>query len=432
MSRRVVVTGIGTVNPLANTLEETWKKLLNGESGISLIDRFDLEGLRSHIGGMIKNLKLEDYHLDNKLANKMDTFQQYCYCAMLEAAKMAKIPMRHPEDHEIIYPEFEGMKPAVSDPFRMGVLLGIGVGGIKTLEEQAIYMHEKGARRVTPFLIPRMIANLGGGWIAQSINAMGINSCNVTACASGTNALGEAFFAIKNNRADIVVSGGMESAICRIGYSGFSNMHALSTRNDAPEKASRPFDKDRDGFVMGEGGAILVLEELEHAKKRGANILAEFVGYGLTADAHHITSPEPTGKGGIRAMEDAITVAGIKKDEIDYINAHGTSTHANDRMEVNAIKTVFGEYAYKLSVSSTKSMSGHLLGGAGAFEAMVLVKACMEDKIPPTINLDNPDENMDIDLVPNKMKERKVNYAMSNSFGFGGHNAVIITKKYTG
>ncbi|HNZ28062.1 MAG TPA: beta-ketoacyl synthase N-terminal-like domain-containing protein, partial [Spirochaetota bacterium] len=239
-----------------------------------------------------------------------------------------------------------------------------------------------------------------------------------------------AFFAIKNNRADIIVSGGFESAICKIGYAGFSNMRALSMRNDEPKKASRPFDKDRDGFVMGEGGAIIVLEELEHALKRGANILAEFVGYGLTADAYHITSPEPSGKGAVRAMKDAIDNAGINKESIDYINAHGTSTSANDRMEVNAIKETFGEHAYKLTVSSTKSMSGHLLGGAGAFEAMVIIKSCMEDKIPPTINLDNPDEGMDIDLTPNKMKEKTVNYAMSNSFGFGGHNAVIIVKKY--
>lgn len=430
MNRRVVITGMGTINPLAHNVEETWKKLLDGESGIDTISTFDLEGIRSTVGGIVKNLNLEKYHIDNKLANKMDAYQQLCVCAMFEAGLAAKIPMRHPEEHEVVFPEFEGMKPAVSDPFRLGVMLGVGVGGLKTFEEQTLALHVKGARRVSPFMIPKMIANLGGGWVAQTINAMGVNSCNVTACASATNALGEAFFAIKNNRADIIVSGGFESAVCKIGYAGFSNMHALSTRNDEPKKASRPFDKDRDGFVMGEGGAIIVLEELEHALNRGANILAEFVGYGLTADAYHITSPEPSGKGAVRAMKDAIEVAGIKKDEIDYINAHGTSTSANDRMEVNAIKETFGEHAYKLTVSSTKSMSGHLLGGAGAFEAMVIVKSCMEDKIPPTINLDNPDEGMDIDLAPNKMKEKKVNYAMSNSFGFGGHNAVIIVKKY--
>ncbi|HPY88687.1 MAG TPA: beta-ketoacyl-ACP synthase II [Spirochaetota bacterium] len=430
MNRRVVITGMGTINPLAHTVEETWKKLLDGESGIDTVNTFDLDGIRSTAGGIVKNLNLEKYHIDNKLANKMDAYQQLCVCAMFEAALSAKIPMRHPEEREVVFPEFEGMKPAVSDPFRLGVMLGVGVGGLKTFEEQAIVLHVKGARKVSPFMIPKMIANLGGGWVAQAINAMGVNSCNVTACASGTNALGEAFFAIKNNRADIIVSGGFESAICKIGYAGFSNMRALSMRNDEPKKASRPFDKDRDGFVMGEGGAIIVLEELEHALKRGANILAEFVGYGLTADAYHITSPEPSGKGAVRAMKDAIDNAGINKESIDYINAHGTSTSANDRMEVNAIKETFGEHAYKLTVSSTKSMSGHLLGGAGAFEAMVIIKSCMEDKIPPTINLDNPDEGMDIDLTPNKMKEKTVNYAMSNSFGFGGHNAVIIVKKY--
>jgi len=428
--RRVVITGIGTLNPLANNLNDTWGKLLAGESGIDIITDFDMEGVRCNIGGKVKNFNLEDYHIDSKLANKMDYYQQLAFAAMIEAALMAKIPMRHPEEHDIIYPEFKDMKPPVEDAFRMGVLLGIGVGGIKTFQEQVEVMVTKGARRISPFLIPKMIANLAGGWIAQSINALGINSCNVTACASGTNAIGEAFLAIQANRADIIVSGGFEGAICKIGFAGFSNMHALSTRNSEPKKASRPFDKDRDGFVMGEGGAILILEELEHAKKRGVPIIAEVVGYGLTADAYHITSPEPSGKCAVRAMKDAIDMAGIKKEEVDYINAHGTSTSANDRMETNAIKELFGEHAKKLCVSSTKSMSGHLLGGAGAFEAMVIAKACQEDKIPPTINLDNPDEGMDLDYVPNKMRERVVNYAMSNSFGFGGHNAVILMKKY--
>ncbi|OHD10466.1 MAG: beta-ketoacyl-[acyl-carrier-protein] synthase II [Spirochaetes bacterium GWD1_27_9] len=430
MERRVVVTGIGTLNPLASDVETTWKKLLAGESGIDKITAFDVEGIRCQIGGFIKNYKPENFHIDGKIANKMDDSQQLAFAAMIEAGLMAKIPMHHPEDHSVVFPEFEGMAFPTEDPFRMGVMLGLGVGGIKTLQEQVIVMQEKGARRVSPFIIPKMIANLAGGWVTQAIGAMGVNTCYVTACASGTNALGEAFLAIKNDRADIIVSGGFEAAACRIGYSGFSNMHAMSTRNNEPQKASRPFDKARDGFVMGEGGAILVLEELEHAKKRGVKILAEFVGYGLTADAYHITSPEPEGKGAIRAMEDAIKMAGIKVSEIDYINAHGTSTGANDRMEATAIKKLFGDHAYKLSVSSTKSMSGHLLGGAGGFEGMVVVKSCMEDKVPPTINLDNPDDGMDLDFVPNKMKERPVNYAMSNSFGFGGHNAVIIVKKY--
>lgn len=430
MSRRVVITGIGTINPLANDLDTTWKKLLNGESGIDIAINVNLEGLRSNIAGQVKDFNPENYHLDSKLTNKMDVFQQIAFASMIEAGLMAKIPMNHPEDHSIIYPEFQGMKPPVSDLYRMGLMFGIGVGGMKTFQNQCEILFSKGARRVSPFMIPKMIANLAGSWIAQSINAKGINTCYVTACASGTNALGEAFLAIQNNRADIMISGGFESAANEIGFAGFSNMHALSTRNDEPKRASRPFDKDRDGFVIGEGGAVLVLEELEHAKKRGVNIIAEFVGYGLTADAYHMTAPDPEAGGAVAAIEQAIKCAEIKPEDIDYINAHGTSTDANDTMETKAIKKVFGEHAYKLCVSSTKSMTGHLLGGAGALEAMIIAKTILEDKIPPTINLDNPDEGMDLDYVPHKMREKVVDYAMSNSFGFGGHNAVIIFKKY--
>jgi len=430
MSRRVVITGIGTLNPLANDVESTWKKLLAGESGIDLVKNVNLEGIRSHIGGQIKNFQPEKYHLDSKLMNKMDEFQQIAFAAMFEAALTAKIPMTHPEDHSIVYPEFQGMKSPVNDPYRMGVMLGVGVGGLKTLQEQMFVLCTKGARRVSPFMIPKMIANLAGSWVAQSIHAKGINSCYVTACASGTNALGEAFFAIQNNRADIIISGGVECAGNETGFSGFSNMRAVSERNDEPKKASRPFDKDRDGFVLGEGGALLVLEELEHAKKRGVPIFAEFVGYGLTADAYHMTSPDPEADGAVVAMRQAVESAGIKLEQIDYINAHGTSTGPNDAMETKAIQKLFGKHAYNLCVSSTKSMTGHLLGGAGALEAMIIAKAVQENKIPPTINLDNPGEGMDLDYVPHKMREKTVNYAMSNSFGFGGHNAVITVKKY--
>ncbi len=431
MSRRVVITGIGTINPLAHDVETTWKKLLNGESGITKTEGLNLDGIRCLISGQIKNFIPEDYYIDSKIANKMDVFQQLCFATMVEAAKTAKIPMRHPEDHENILPPFTDMKSPVSDPYRMGIMLGIGVGGIKSFQWQDEVRIQKGARRVSPFLIPKMIANLGGSWVAQALNAKGVNTCYVTACASGTNALGEAFLAIKNNRADIIISGGMESAAVEIGFAGFSNMRALSEHNDEPQKASRPFDRDRDGFIMGEGGALLVLEELEHAKKRGATIFAEFVGYGLTCDAYHITAPDPGADGAVRAMKEAVDSAGIKLTDVDYINAHGTSTDANDKMETNAIKKLFADHAYKLCVSSTKSMTGHLLGGAGGIEAMIIAKTVMENKIPPTINLDNPDEGMDLDFVPHKMKERTVNYAMSNSFGFGGHNAVILFKKYT-
>lgn len=430
MSRRVVITGMGTINSLAHDVETTWKKLLAGESGIRKTENVNLEGIRCHVSGQVRGFNPEKYHLDNKLVNKMDEFQQQSFACMFEAGIMGKIPMCHPEDHSILYPEFIGMKKPVDNPYRMGVMLGVGVGGMKTFQNQVQILLQKGARRISPFLIPKMIANLAGSWIAQSIQAKGVNSCYVTACASATNALGEAFLAIQNNRADIIISGGYESAANETGFSGFANMHALSTRNDEPEKASRPFDKDRDGFVMGEGGAVFVLEELEHAKKRGVKILAEFVGYGLTCDAYHMTAPDPGAEGAVESMRQAIDMAGIQKEQVDYINAHGTSTDANDKMETEAIKKLFKEHAYKLCVSSTKSMTGHLLGGAGALEAFVLVKTLQDDKIPPTINLDNPDEGMDLDYVPHKMRERKVNYAMSNSFGFGGHNAVILFKKY--
>lgn len=430
MERRVVITGIGTINALAHDTETTWKKLLAGESGIKKTENVNLEGIRCHISAQVRGFNPEKYHIDQKLANKMDDYQQQILACMFEAGLMAKIPIRHPEEPSVVFPEFNGMSSPVSNPYRMGVMLGIGVGGMKTFQQQAQVLFEKGARRVSPFLIPKMIPNLGGGWLAQAINAKGVNTTYVTACASSTNSLGEAFLAIKYGRADIIISGGYESAAVEIGFAGFANMHALSTRNEEPEKASRPFDKDRDGFVMGEGGAILVLEELEHAKKRGVPIIAEFVGYGLTGDAYHMTAPDPEAEGAVEAMRQAIEMANITPDKVDYINAHGTSTDANDKMETMAIKKLFKDHAYKLSVSSTKSMTGHLLGGAGAFEAFVIAKAVQEDKIPPTINLDNPDEGMDLDYVPHKMKSKKVRYALSNSFGFGGHNAVILFKKY--
>ncbi len=431
MARRVVITGMGTVNPVANNVNDSWNGVLAGKSGIDTIKSFNVEDFRAKVGGELKDFDPANYAIDAKLANKMDKSQQIVFAAMQEAAKMAGLPVTHPEDHSVVLPGFESFERLACDPFRFGVMLGIGVGGITTFEEQMRVMLAKGARKVSPFLIPKLIANLAGGWVAQSLGARGVNTTYVTACASSTNALGEAFMAIRSDRADIIVAGGGEAGICEMSYAGFGNMRALSTkRSDEPQKASRPFDKDRDGFVMGDGGAILVLEEYEHAKARGANILAEFVGYGLTEDAYHMTSPEPNGLGAIRAIEDAIKMAGISAEDVDYINAHGTSTGANDAMETKAIKAVFGDAAYKLSVSSTKSMTGHLLGGAGAVEAMFVVKALQDDKVPPTLNLDNPDEGFDLDYVPNVMKNRNVEYAMSNSFGFGGHNAVILLKKY--
>ena len=440
MNRRVVITGIGTLNPLANTVDQTWQSLLAGQSGIRTVDFIQAEcdergadSYRCRIGGVVTVDDYSRYHLDNKLLNKMEDFQKYAFCAMHEAAVQSRIPMSHPEEH-VIFDEFRGMSSAVSDPYRMGVMLGIGVGGIKVSEEQVTVLNQKGPRRVAPFLIPKLISNLSGAWIGQSIGAKGITSCYVTACASGTNAIGEAFLAIKSNRADIIISGGLEATACRIGFAGFGNMKALTNSNDDPTKASRPFDKRRNGFVMSEGGAILVLEELEHAKRRGVPIIAEVVGYGLTNDAYHITSPDPNGDGAFMAMKQAVESAEITPSDIDYINAHGTSTVAGDRIEALSIKRLFDdkEADYRrTAISSTKSMTGHMLGGAGAFEALVCIKACQNDKIPPTINLDEPDDEMaDLDLVPNVAKQKEVRYAMSNSFGFGGHNAVLVFRKY--
>ena len=441
MDRRVVITGMGTLNPLGNTVDQTWKRLLAGQSGIRTIDFIQAEcdehgddSYRCRIGGVVTVDDYSRYHLDNKLLNKMEDFQRYAFCAMHEAALAARIPMSHPEEH-IIFDEFSGMPSAVCDPYRMGVMLGIGVGGIKVSEEQVTVLCEKGPRRVSPFLIPKLISNLSGAWIGQSVGAKGVSSCYVTACASGTNAIGEAFLAIKSNRADIIISGGLEATACRIGFAGFGNMKALSSYKGDPAKASRPFDKARCGFVMSEGGAILVLEELNHAKQRGVPILGEVVGYGLTSDAYHITSPDPNGDGALMAMKQAVESAGIRPTDIDYINAHGTSTAAGDRIEALGIKRLFGDRETDYSrtaVSSTKSMTGHMLGGAGAFEALVCAKVCQDNVVPPTINLDEPDDEMSgLDLVPHFAKQKDVCYAMSNSFGFGGHNAVLIFRKYS-
>ncbi len=441
MSRRVVITGMGTLNPLANTADETWTMLLSGQSGIRSIpylceenDASGVKQFRCTVGGVVTVEDYSKYNIDGKLANKMEDFQKFTFCAMQEAALNARLPMYDVDNHEQLYPQFEGMEPAVEDSFRMGVMLGVGVGGIKVMEEQVTVLNDKGPRRVSPFLIPKLISNLSGGWIGQSLHANGISSCYVSACASSTNALGESFLAIANNRADIIVSGGLEATCCRVGFAGFGNMHALTTWTGEPDKASRPFDSSRSGFVMSEGGAILVLEELEHAKRRGVPIIAEIVGYGLTNDAFHITNPSPTGDAVLRAMTDAVRSAGIEPDDLDYINAHGTSTPAGDAMEALTIKRLFDNDKSRyerVNISSTKSMVGHLLGGAGAFEAMVCAKSCLTDMIPPTINLENPaSEAEGLDLTANVAKRKTVNYAMSNSFGFGGHNAVIVIKKY--
>lgn len=410
MKKRVVITGLGVVSSLGNDINDFWNNIVNGVNGIGFIERFNTENLGVKIAAEVKNFNIEDF-VDKKDARRMDRYTQYAVVASILAFRDSGL-----ETYDI-------------DRKRMGVIIGCGIGGIETFEEQHSILIDKGPRRISPFFIPMMIPNMGAGQIAMVLDARGINETVVTACASGTNAIGNAFKVIQRGDADIIITGGTEAAITPMAIAGFSSMKALSTNPD-PSKASRPFDKDRDGFVMGEGAGILVIEELEHAVRRGAKIYAEIVGYGASCDAYHMTSPDPDGKGAAVAMELAIADAGITCNEIDYINAHGTSTDYNDKFETRAIKNVFGESAYNISVSSTKSMTGHLLGAAGGIEGVILALTLKNDIIPPTINYNNPDEECDLDYVPNKSISRTVNYGMSNSFGFGGHNAVIVMKKY--
>jgi len=412
MNRRVVVTGMGCVTPVGIGWEEFWKNILAGKNGISLIAGFDTTQYGCKIAGEIKDFNM-DVFLDKKIYRRMDKYTQFAVAAGKLAVKDAGIDVEKVD----------------SDSF--GVILGSGIGGMKTLEDQHTILMERGPRRVSPNFIPMMISNIATGQLSILFNAMGPSMTTVTACASSTNAIGEAFKCIQRNDADMMLTGGSEAAVTPLAIAGFISMKALSTRNDAPEKSSRPFDKDRDGFVMGEGGGMIILEELEHAKARGAKIYAEMVGYGMAADAYHVTAPHPEGKGAQRSMERSIADAGAKPEDIDYINAHGTSTYFNDILETKAIKAAFGDHAYKLSVSSTKSMTGHLLGASGAVEAIATICAIKDDEVPPTMNLDNPDEGCDLDYVPYKPKKRTVNYALSNSLGFGGHNATIAFKKYS-
>ncbi len=411
MKRRVVVTGLGCITPIGTGLDNFWKALLEGKSGIDYITRFDTTDYPTKIAGEVKDFVPEDY-IDKKEVKKMDRFTQLAVAASQMAVKDAELKLQ-----EI-------------DSERFGVVLGSGIGGIGTLEEQHSKLMEKGAKRVSPFFIPMMISNLGAGYVSIALGAKGPNTTVVTACASSTNAIGEAFKIIQRGDADLMITGGMEASITPLSIAGFCSMKAMSTNNDEPQKASRPFDSNRDGFVMGEGAGILLLEDLEHALKRGAHIYAEVAGYGMSADAYHITSPSPDGEGAARSMLNALRDAGISYGEIDYINAHGTSTPYNDRFETMAIKSVFKEHAHELAISSTKSMTGHLLGAAGSIEAIACIMAIREGKIPPTINLENPDPELDLDYVPNQYRERAVDYALSNSLGFGGHNATIVLKKY--
>lgn len=411
MKKRVVVTGLGVITSLGKDVEIFWNSLVEGKSGIDIIERFDTSELGIKIAAEIKDFEPENY-FDKKEARRMDRNTQYGLAAALMALKDAKI------DLEKINKD------------RLGVILGCGVGGIETFEDQMSVLIEKGPKRVSPFFIPMMIANMAAGQIAMSIGARAINETVVTACASGTNAIGDAYNAILRGEADVIITGGTEASITPLAISGFSSMKALSTNNENPKKASRPFDKNRDGFVMGEGSGILILEELEHALRRNAKIYAEVVGYGTSCDAYHMTAPDPEGSGAALAMKKAIEDARILPADIDYINAHGTSTGLNDKLETKAIKAVFKENACNVAISSTKSMTGHLLGAAGGVEGVVIALAIKNNLIPPTINLEEQDEECDLYYVPNKAIEKEVNYAMSNSFGFGGHNAVILMKKY--
>ena len=415
--KRVVVTGLGAVTPVGNTPEETWENLVAGKSGAAPITLFDASKFKTQFACEVKGLNMNDY-IDRKEARKMDRYTQLALVAATQAVNDSKI------DAEDL------------DKNRIGVIFGVGIGGIKTFEDEVKYygLHEAEGPKFNPFFIPKMIADIASGQISIKYGFHGPNYTTTSACASSTNALADAFNVIRLGKADAIVAGGAEAAICACGVGGFNAMHALSTRNDDPEHASRPFSASRDGFIMGEGAGCLILEELEHAKARGAKIYAEMVGEGMSADAHHITASHPEGLGAILVMKNALEDSGLKPEDIDYINVHGTSTHVGDISEAKAIKEVFGESAYKLNISSTKSMTGHLLGAAGAVEAMATVLAVKNDIVPPTINHvegDN-DEELDYNLnfTFNKAQKREVRAAISNTFGFGGHNACVVFKKY--
>lgn len=409
--RRVVVTGMGIVSPCGNNLEENWKNIINGVSGIDYITRFKTDDFPTKIAGEVKNLNPEDF-VDKKDAKRYDLFLIYT----MAACKMAM--------------EDSGLKIEEDFSERVGVMVGAGMGGLLTIEKYHQALLEGGPRKISPFFIPYSIVNMAAGLISMEYGAKGPNLSVVTACATSTHNIGEAFECILRGDADVMIAGGAEGTISPLAIGGFCAMKALSTRNDEPKKASRPFDKDRDGFVMGEGAGILILEELEFAKKRGAKIYAEIVGYGLGSDAYHMTQPAPNGAGAYRCMKMALEDAKISTNDIDYINAHGTSTYYNDLFETIAIKKLFGERAYKIPVSSTKSMTGHLLGAAGAVEAIFTIMSIKEGIVPPTINYETPDGECDLDYVPEKARKLEIKYAMSNSFGFGGTNASLVFKKF--
>lgn len=408
---RVVITGIGVISPVGTGKTKFWNNLISGKSGIDKITHFDTRDFNTKIAGEVKDFNPEDF-IDKKELKRLDRFTQFAIAATKMAIEDANL------DLDTI------------DRDHTGVIMGSGIGGSETWEQQHTTLITKGPKRVSPLFIPMMIVNMASAQVSMSFNLKGPNFTVVTACASGTNAVGEAFRILQRGEAEVMLTGGTEAPLTQLSLAGFSSMKALSTRNDEPQRASRPFDKDRDGFVMGEGAGMLVMETIEHALKRKANIYAEVVGYGSTSDAYHLTQPAPEGEGAARAMKAALQDANLKPEDVDYINAHGTSTPLNDKFETLAIKNAFGDHARKLYISSTKSMTGHLLGAAGAVELIASALAVYNDHIPPTINYETSDEDCDLNYVPNKAIQKTVNAALSNSIGFGGHNACVIVKKY--
>lgn len=411
-NRRVVITGIGAVSPIGNDAHTMWENAIKGVSGIDIVSRVNPEDFPAKVAAEVRDVKMEEF-LDRKELNRMDRFTQFGVIASKMAVADANLTITE------------------ENASRVGVWVGSGIGGLETYEQQHLQFLKRGYRRVSPFFVPMMIPDMAAGQISIALGAKGPNSCTVTACATGTNSIGDAFEVVRRGDADIMIAGGTEAPITNMAFAGFSTAKAL-TFNEDPTTASRPFDKNRDGFVMGEGAGIVVLETLESAKTRGAHIYAEVIGYGSTGDAYHITAPAPDGEGASRAMKMAIDKAGIDPSEVDYINAHGTSTPYNDKFETQAIKTVFGDHAYKLAVSSTKSMTGHLLGAAGGVETIFSIKALEDGVVPPTINYQEKDEDCDLDYVPNEARQQEIQVAMSNSLGFGGHNATLLFRKYNG
>ncbi len=409
--RRVVVTGLGVVSPLGSEIETFWKRLVAGDSGIGPVTRFDTSKYDTRFAGEVRDFRAEDV-MDRKEIRRADLFVQYAIGATAQAVKQA------------------GVTTDRVDPNRYGVIVGSGIGGIATFEDQHRTLLEKGPSRVSPFFIPMMISDMASGQVSIQFGAKGPNYATVSACSSGAHAVGDAYRIIQCNEADVMISGGAEAPVTPVSFAGFCSMKAMSTRNDDPQRASRPFDAHRDGFVMGEGAGVVVLEELEHAKKRGVPILAEVVGYGATGDAHHMTAPAPEGEGAARAMRAAIQDSGLSLESFGYMNAHGTSTPLNDKYETQAIKSVFGERAKKLPVSSTKSMTGHLLGAAGGLETIICVLAIQRQVLPPTVNYETPDPDCDLDYVPNTARSVELQAALSNSLGFGGHNVTLAFSRY--